>query len=198
MFRAILTASVVLPHIANAQLLNPGFEPDTAVGVNNVLPGGSTAVPGWTTTEQGVEWFDAAAFNAASPDGGYAIDLANFTFNSGGIQQTFPTVEGADYTIEFYFGTQRASGRTGTAEIFVDVGGNSTAYQIESTSAQMLWELRTYEFTALSDSTTLTFSNYQDANLHFANIDGIKLVPAPATSAIALTLGAACSQRRRR
>ena len=72
---------------AGSILQNSGFEPVGDVPNYNALPGGSTAIDGWTTTDTGAEWFDAAAFGGASPDGGFAVDVANFTFSAGGIEQ---------------------------------------------------------------------------------------------------------------
>lgn len=180
-----------------SQLLNPGFEPDTAVGSNNILPGGSTDVPGWTTILQGVEWFNAAQFSAASPDGGYAVDLCNFTYTTGGIQQSIATDIGTQYTVEFYLGTQKTSGRVGTAEIFVDAGDTPVSFEIATNTASAYWELRSFTFTATSPQTMLTFASYQDANAHFAYIDGINVIPAPASTAL-LGISALAATRRRR
>jgi hypothetical protein len=184
--------------ITSASIVNAGFEPDASVGANNVLPGGSNAIPGWTTIENGVEWFNPAAFGSTvSPDGGYAVDLANFTFNAGGIQQTFATVAGQSYTVEFYASTSAGQGRVGTAEIIVEADGVTEQINLVNQSAQFVWELQSFTFVADDDEATLTFANYQDANLHFANIDGVSIVPAPATSALLIGFGLLSARRRR-
>ncbi|MBO6513142.1 MAG: DUF642 domain-containing protein [Phycisphaerales bacterium] len=192
---AILAAAAPMTH---ASIVNSGFEPDTTVGANNVLPAGSTAIPGWTTIENGVEWFNPAAFGSTvSPNGGYAVDLANFTFSSGGIQQSFATIAGQSYTVEFYASTSNASGRTGTAEIFVDADGTTEQFNLVNMTSQFQWDLYSFTFIADDEEATLTFANYQDANLHFANIDGVSVVPAPATAIMLLAFGSATTRRRR-
>ncbi|MEO1585115.1 MAG: DUF642 domain-containing protein [Planctomycetota bacterium] len=182
---------------AAAQLVNPGFEPDTAVGNNNILSAGSTAIPGWTVIDAGAEWFNAPAFNAASPEGGYAVDLANFTFIGGGVEQTFTTEPGRDYVIEFFFGTQQTAGRVGTADITVSADGQSSDYSITNLSPTTAWEARAFAFTADDTQATLRFQNFQNANLHFAYIDGARIIPAPATALLLLPTLAAASRRRR-
>lgn len=191
-----ITACTIAAH-AQAQLVNPGFEPDTPVGNNNILSAGSTAIPGWTVIDAGAEWFNAPAFGAASPDGGYAVDLANFTFTGGGVQQTFATDPGRLYTIEFFFGTQQTAGRVGTAEIAVSADGQSSNYSISNFSSTTVWETRTFSFTADNAEATLRFQNFQNANLHFAYIDGARVIPAPST-ALLLVSALAGTQRRRR
>lgn len=184
--------------ITHASIVNPGFEPDTSVNSNNVLPGGSNAIPGWTTIENGVEWFNPAAFGSTvSPDGGYAVDLANFTFNASGIQQTFATVAGQSYTVEFFASTSAGQGRLGTAEILVEADGVMEQFNLVNMSTQFVWELQSFTFIADDDEATLTFANYQDANLHFANIDGVSIVPAPATGMMMLGFGLLGARRRR-
>ncbi len=184
--------------ITSASIVNSGFEPTTAVGSNNVLPGGSLAIEGWETIENGVEWFNPAAFGAiASPDGGYAVDLANFTFSAGGIQQTFATTAGESYTVEFYASTSAGQGRLGTAEILVQADGTMEQFDLVNISTQFEWELHSFTFIADDDEATLTFANYQDANLHFANIDGVSIVPAPASALILFAMSAAHTRRRR-
>ena len=181
-----------------ASIVNAGFEPDSTVGANNVLPGGSVAIPGWTTIENGVEWFDPTAFGQiASPNGGYVVDLANFTFDSGGIQQTFDTIAGQTYTVEFYASTSAGFGRLGTAEINVEADSQGQQFDLVNMSTQLEWQLLSFTFIADDDEATLTFANYQDANLHFANIDGVSVVPTPATGAILLSLIAMGTTRRR-
>jgi len=184
--------------LSAASIVNSGFEPATSVNSNNVLPGGSNAIPGWTTIENGVEWFNPAAFGSTvSPDGGYAVDLANFTFSSGGIQQTFATVAGQSYTVEFYASTSAGQGRLGTAEILVEADGELQQFDLVNMSTQFVWDLYSFTFLADDDEATLTFSNFQNANLHFANIDGVSIVPAPATGLVLLSAISLQARRRR-
>jgi hypothetical protein len=176
-------------------LVNSGFDPDQPVASNNILPGGSTAIPGWTTILSGAEWFDTTS-SGASSNGGYAVDLANFTFTGGGVQQTFATEVGQAYTIGFEIGTSTFAGRSGTGEIFVEAAGDSELFIAENASTVTLWREVTFTFTALDSETTLTFSNTQNANLHFAFIDGVRIVPAPGAAASLLVAPALLRRRR--
>jgi hypothetical protein len=165
---------VCFPAISFAQITNGGFEPGSPTPNYVAVAGGSTLVPGWTTTDSGVEWADFASLGYSnSPNGSYALDLANLTFSAGGIEQTFATTPGQTYNIAFYFGTHQVAGRDGTAEIEVTVDAMTQTFTIVHHAAPIQWELKTFTFIADDASATLHFHCLQDANLHFAYIDGI-------------------------
>ncbi len=151
-----------------AQIVNGSFEPASFFGSWTTLPGGSTAIPGWTTFASGVEWFTGYAF-----DGLYNIDLANYTSSDGGIEQTFPTTPGEVYIIDFSLGTHQTSGRDGTAEIVVGADGASQVFTAENHTTAIAWESKTFSFTADDASATLRFRCLQNAYLHFAYLDAV-------------------------
>lgn len=170
----MVLAVLLLPGSALAQITNGGFAPGSPVASYVALGGGSTAIPGWVTTDSGVEWFDPVPFSVTvSPEGGYVVDLANTSFSAGGIRQTFVTVPGQLYGIVFYYATQMSSGRDGTAEIVVTADASSQTFPIVNLSSIAVWESRTFTFLADDASATLHFRCLQDARFHFAFIDGV-------------------------
>lgn len=200
---AALAAALSLPTQAANLLTNASFENPGCAG-NCILGGGSTFVTGWTTVLSGAEYFNAPAFGFAGVDGVMVVDLANFVFSAGGIQQSFVTAPGQQYTLSFYAGNSLSSGRTGTGDVRVQVGNVDVVLQTPvALSAAIAWSLVSVDFVAQSSQTTLTFSNLQNANLHFALIDGIGVdvaaVPEPGSWALVAggLLGLAALGRRR-
>lgn len=157
---------------ASAQIVNGSFEPATGSIGYALLPGGSTSIPGWTTTDNGAEWHRPTP---VSPSGGDAVDLACYVYSAGGVRQTIPTVSGQTYAIDFWLGTQATSGRDGTCEIVVDAAGTTQTFNATSVTATMGWFARTFTFVATGPSATLRFRCLQNANLHFAYIDGARM-----------------------
>ncbi|MDO9170221.1 MAG: DUF642 domain-containing protein [bacterium] len=173
MRRCLLACLVIVMAVAGAapgraQIVNGSFEPASPFGSWTTLPGGSTAIPGWTTFASGVEWFTGYAL-----DGLYNIDLANYTSSDGGIEQTFPTTPGEVYIIEFSLGTHQTSGRDGTAEIVVGADGASQTFTAVNHSVTIAWESKSFTFTADDASATLRFRCLQNAYLHFAYLDAV-------------------------
>jgi hypothetical protein len=149
------------------------------------VPGGSTAVTGWLTITNGVEWFNPADPGAGTwgvsvgfaQDGNLAIDLAPLTFAGGGIQQTFGTSPGTWYRVSFYAGTIERFQRVGTAQIDVSVASVTQTFDVVNHLEVIVWALFTFDFQATDSTSTLVFSNRQDANYHFAFIDNVSVSP---------------------
>ncbi len=168
-------------------LVNGSFEGIS--GNYQLLGGNSTAINGWTTTGQGVEWFTSNSFGAAF-DGDAMIDLAWFTSNGtpgGGIMQIVTTTPGQRYDLTFAMTTHQTAGRLGTGIINLaidDAAIDSYALSnFNSTYTLSDWRVETVTFTAVGASTKIAFTNTQNANLHFAYLDGIGVVEA-ATSTV--------------
>jgi len=138
-------------------------------------------LPGWTTFLSGAEYFKVVSFftTSAAADGSAIVDLANFTYkNGGGIQQNFNTTIGAKYRLTFYAGNSLSTGRTGDGVIDVKVAGQTVTFNTPvARSAQIVWAPLTYDFTATTTQTTLSFSNEQDPYLHYAFIDKVSVDP---------------------
>ena len=174
---------------ADDLIVNGSFESPGYSG-NAILPSGSEFVAGWTTVLNGAEYFNATAFGGAA-DGLMVVDLAHYIYSAGGIEQTVTTTIGETYDVSFYLGNFLASGRDGTGIVKVTVDGVTQSFDTpEATAAVMVWDLASFQFTAVDTTTTIRFWNDQNANQHFALIDGVGVtaaVPEPGTWALLLT-----------
>jgi hypothetical protein len=176
----LATVFALLTGGANAASMpfeNGSFELPGSTG-NNILPAGSNFVTGWTTVLNGVEYFNASAFGGAA-DGVMVVDLAHYVYSAGGIEQTVDTVAGTTYEITFSAGNIMASGRTGTGDVKVTIDGVTQTFETAvAAGPTTVWKAISFEFTAAQARTTVRFWNDQDANQHFALIDGVGMTPA--------------------
>lgn len=171
----ILVSLVARP--ARAALVNGSFEPENPSFAYQALPGGSTAIPGWTTTDTGAEWFQAQVYGAPAPDGQYVVDIANYVYSAGGVQQTFATQAGAVHVVTFMLGTSQSFGRDGTCEIVVAADAVTETFAAVNHGNLAVYTPCTFTFVADDASATLSLRCLQNANLHFAYIDAVTLNP---------------------
>ncbi|GFM56660.1 DUF642 domain-containing protein [Pseudomonas capsici] len=175
-----LSAMTAIPSFSANLLTNGSFE-QPGCSANCILntPAQAGYLPGWTTFLSGVEYFNvkASVGGSSAADGSNVIDLANYDYkNGGGIQQNFNTSVGARYRLTFYAGNIRSSGRTGSGVIDVKVAGQTVSFNTPVATGQtIVWAPVSYEFTAKTPQTTLSFSNEQDPLLHFALIDNVSI-----------------------
>lgn len=159
-------------------LVNGSFE-DPGCSVSCILDTTAEAdfITGWTTFLSGAEYFNLPASIplATVPDGVGIVDLANYlSQNGGGIQQNFATVVGANYRLTFSAGNSRYSGRSGEGVIQVKVAGQTTSFNTPTASgSEVVWNTVTYDFTATTSQTTLSFWNEQNPSYNFAFIDKV-------------------------
>jgi hypothetical protein len=204
-----LTAVVAASAQASATNLfvNAGFENPSNYNYQ-LYSGGSTGIVGWTTVLSGVEHYNSTAYGLGpAADGLMVVDLANYVFASGGIEQTVATQAGERYDVSFFAGNSRSSGRDGTGIVKVTIDGAATLSFATPVASSVLtvWEQRSFSFVATDASTTIRFWNDQNPVAHFALIDGVgavQAVPEPGTWALmALGLagiGASGGRSRRR
>jgi hypothetical protein len=175
---ALVALAAALPAQGATNLfVNGSFETPT-VGYQ-ALGGGSTAITGWTTVLSGVEHFSAPANGVgAAADGVMVVDLANYTYlTGGGLEQAVPTTPGDRYDVSFWAGNSLSSGRTGTGIVKVTIDGSSTQSfaTAVATSGTLAWAARSFSFVATGSSTVIRFWNDQNPNLYFADIDGVSV-----------------------
>jgi len=175
---------------AASLLVNGSFESPGCAG-NCILGGGSTAITGWTTVLTGVEYFVPSLYGiGGAPDGVMVVDLANYVYSAGGIEQSFATVAGQHYTVSFFAGNVKTFGRTGDGDVRVEAGDLDVVVPTAvATDGHYAWKSITLDFQALAATTTLRFTNTQDAYTHFAFIDGVAATPVPEPGAWALMAG---------
>lgn len=191
MFRTLIAAATMVAAPASANLLvNGSFE--TSGGYQNLAGAGNTAIAGWTTANEGVEWFDPAAFGLGPAyDGLSIVDLSWFTSNGtpgGALEQSFATVAGQTYNVSFRGTNTNFAGRDGQGVVRVLIDGvlNSSfnIVHVAPTFTLADWQLYTTSFVAAGATTTLRFANTQNAFEHFTLIDAASVdaaVPEPAT-----------------
>jgi Protein of unknown function (DUF642) len=183
--RVALASTGLLAALAPAQatnlFVNGSFETPT-VGYQR-LGGGSNAITGWTTVLSGVEHFAPSANGVgAAADGQMVVDLANYTYlTGGGLEQAVTTVPGQSYDVSFAAGNSLSSGRTGTGIIQVTIDGGTTLSfnTAVATSAAMAWATRSFSFVATGSSTVVRFWNDQNPNLYFADLDAVSVQASP-------------------
>ncbi|MFN0183675.1 MAG: DUF642 domain-containing protein [Aquabacterium sp.] len=195
--RASLALAAVLagPAQATGLFANGSFE-NPGNYTYQLYGGGSTGITGWTTVLSGVEHYNPTAYGqGAAADGRMVVDLANYVYASGGIEQAVATTAGQAYDVSFFAGNTRSSGRDGTGIVKVTIAGSTTlqfATAVASTGLTV-WEQRSFSFVATGSSTVIRFWNDQNPNAHFALIDGVGAtvaVPEPGTWGL-LSLGLA-------
>jgi len=148
---------------------NGGFETGPTVdpiGFTTLyLP--STSINGWSVDSGSIDYI-GSYWQAA--DGARSIDLNGFT--AGSISQTFTTVKGATYKVDFAL-SGNPDGRTYAGQywspdpkiVAVSATGNAAqsfdynTAEKNNTLSNMLWVGHTYTFVATGTSTTLTFAS---------------------------------------
>lgn len=175
LFVACLMAVAAGAPPASAQIVNGSFEPASGVVSWMIVSGGLGTIPGWVTTDNGVEWVAGSSGGAPAPDGLHVVDLACYVYSAGGIEQTFATTPGDAFTVTFALGTLQSAGRDGTCEIVVDADGQSQTFGHVNHSGVITYATKSFTFLADDASATLRFRCLQNANQHFAYLDGVGL-----------------------
>ena len=217
---------LALPSIAAAAPFQNGsfesgsFAANSGTGSDD-LAAGSTAITGWTTSNSDIIWIAASNpyVNIEPSNGNYFLDLTgtsdstqNGTF--GSISQAFSTVVGTTYNVSFDLGSSAFYDPTSAAGIEVDVGNglqvatHSFVYGGPTlTGSQSGYQSETFNFTARTTSTSLTFTGSQGQqyigldNVSVAAASSVSAAPEPGAWALMLggvgAMGLALRSRRR-
>lgn len=179
----LLTAALAAPMAAWADtnlLTNGSFEATAqANGSWNIY----SPIPGWTANPA-VEIRDNVAGKAQ--DGtNYAELDANV---NGSITQSFATIAGAQYTLSFWY-SNRTNTAVATNGISFGLGNGWIAAPAlaVNNSGDNLWSQVSYNFTAGSGVTTLSFMATGNSDSYGTSLDNVSVtaaVPEPSTYAL--------------
>ena len=122
-----LAAWAVLPATPSAAniVVNGSFEGGSFIGgsfgfptAQQVLPGNSTTLPGWTTSGAELAWDKNGQAGIVSQNGSYNLDLTGFFDTTGSyaiVSQTLSTAAGSTYHLSFYGGNYTPQGGVAAA-----------------------------------------------------------------------------------
>ncbi|HVM58942.1 MAG TPA: choice-of-anchor C family protein [Candidatus Paceibacterota bacterium] len=167
---ALSAAALLVPAVSSAAgaISNGSFETGTAPGAYLELYAGNISdIADWTVDSGSVDY--VGSYWLAS-DGANSIDLNGTT--TGSVSQTFATSVGTTYDVTFDLSGNPDSRPVGdpfyspsVKDVQVSATGGSPADYTFDTSAMgnslgnMMWQAKTYSFTATAANTTLTFAS---------------------------------------
>lgn len=165
----LLPAAVLAQQPVNL-IRNGSFEEGPVARSYLNLPGGSTAMPGWVVTGEGVDLVGAGYW--VSSDGTYAIDLDGSArsrvtppYVHGGIAQTFATEKGRRYRVTFDLAGNPNRGPV-IKPLRVSAAGKAVQFTFDATgktARAMGWVRAEWEFTATGEEATLEFSSLTES-----------------------------------
>jgi hypothetical protein len=207
---AILATFGSLPLWANS-ITNGSFEsPVVPVGGFDNFASGSTGITGWTVVGAagGVSIvsgsFSQSGISFPAEDGAQWLDLTGDGTNSNeGVQQTFATISGTQYTVSFWVGNVNNPGgifgTTSTVDVLLGGASGTTllvATNANTTTGTQTWDEFSTTFTATGSTSTLDFINGDPSSDNSNGLDNISVnatgqtspVPEPGTLSL-LSIG---------
>jgi hypothetical protein len=182
-------------------IVNGSFEsPVVPVGGFTNFASGSTGITGWTVigAAGGVSivsgTFSQNGISFPAENGTQWLDLTGDGTNSNeGVQQTFASTAGTQYTLSFWVGNVNNPGgifgTTSTVDVLLGGAPLITATNANTTTGTQTWDQFTTTFTATGSTSTLAFIN-GDPSLDNSNgLDNVAVnasggpspVPEPST-----------------
>jgi choice-of-anchor C domain-containing protein len=179
-----LVALLALPAAANATAFsNGGFETGTTPGSFSTVNAGGADIAGWDVVS-GSDDYIGNYWQAG--EGARSVDLNGNDI--GAIAQTFDTIFGVKYVVDFLI-AGNPDGTPTLKSLDVAATGNAAAQFSFLTTGNdksaMGWLSKRYTFIATGTSTTLSFTSL-DHSAYGTALDGVNVaaVPEPATWAM--------------
>ncbi len=162
----LLSTAAPTPLAAQNLLINGSFEAGTSPGLFIDLPGGSTAITGWTVGDFHIDYVSSATWNAS--DGVRSVDLdgsVNVQPRNGSIAQSFATTAGKQYVVTFDM-SANPNGLPLVKEVEVSAAGTTQVFAFNIGSVipfvpplVLTYQHKSFTFTATAASTTLKFKS---------------------------------------
>ena len=149
----VVSANFVI-QITGQLLVNGSFEDGPDPGPFTALFPPSTAIPGWTVINGGIDWIGTYR---ASSDGTRSLDLDGSP-GFGGVAQTFPTISGHSYKVSFDMAGNIDDDPKPIKSLRVEADGQTGDFQFDitgHTDEALGWTRHDWSFTANAASTTL-------------------------------------------
>ena len=173
---------------AAAPFQNGSFELG-AIGACNTfdIPAGSTIITGWIVSAGNIDWESAPPCGWQASQGNNSLDLVGQGFGFGGIQQTFDTVPGTTYVVQFDL-----AGNYGALPVIkplrVTINGAVSNFTFDTTGRSqfnMGWTTHTLQFTANGATSTIEFFSDVSASGGPLNagaaLDNVRITPLGAS-----------------
>jgi choice-of-anchor C domain-containing protein len=150
---------------------------------------------GWVVEWGNVDWVGTGYWN--SSQGNYSVDMDGTT--PGKISHNFDTVPGGKYSVSFDLSGNPWGGAVQPLQVFILGSGNSSLFSIQYNNDNpysnisvsvpgftgMIWNNKTFEFTATSDLTKIVFQSLTSGNYGPA-IDNVSVEVVPIPSGLLL------------
>lgn len=208
-FSIACTALAVVLTPAYGGIVNGSFESPVigAATFLNVAPGGEPAGFDWLVTTNTVDIISQGVLGSTAPmaSGTQAVDLVGLG-STGGIQQSFSTVAGMSYTLQFSYANNPIAGGSPSALVTIKDGSNTllsqTVTHSTSNGGNFDWNVFSMNFVASGTTATLQFETSVGGNNGGVFVDDVSVeladtsVPEPATLSMLALAFASLAWRR--
>lgn len=186
-----LTLVFTINQTASANLItNGGFESGGYIPSSNVsmtLAVGSTAMDGWTVTNDLILWIGPVnPWSLTANEGKFFLDLTDLStgYPFGGVSQSITTDVGQSYELSFDLGSSNRWGRPSAIE--ASAADSSSIFTSSTDGGVSDWERFSMVFTADSEITTIFLTGVIGSQyIGLDNVSVVRLVPLPTDDCIA-------------
>jgi len=178
-------ALLIISFDASANLVtNSGFESGAHTSTNTTtLAVGSTAMDGWTVTDDLIAWIGPVnPYLLSANEGSYFLDLTDFATGApfGGVSQSITTDVGRSYVFSFDLGSSNNWGRPSAIE--ASAAGSSNIFTSSTVGGPSDWDRFSMVFTANSVTTTIFLKGVTGSQ--YIGLDNVSVSAAPIPAAV--------------